>query len=193
MSEEIDWNDFATFKTLVRTGDPETSYVAACKAMDYSAEAQRIVATLMDDGVARIDEEIDLSLKAQGIAGTDTAFRKGRLALELWCFLIPTGKSRKTLKGRSPSREWIKSPAFPSILSVLEPILQGRAKRSQISTELKKAARREAREVVKAAAKAAKDAVKAEKAAAKAAAKAEKAEKAPPVQLELLTDTVVVH
>jgi len=137
-------------RNFVRNNDPETSQITGRKALEYSPKIQRYVADLMDDGVARIDEEICTELNNQGKPHTADAFRHGRLALAERSLLIPTGVTRPTIRGRELSIEWVKASAVPSIRAVLDPQLQLIAEEKE-ALRKKNAAEKKARKAAEAA------------------------------------------
>src|SRR5277367_1707744 len=92
---------------LVRETDPATSIEAAIKASKASRKAVAAVRSAMNDGTARIDEEIWQACRKAGYISSYATVRHGRLALSECGELVDTGATRKTSDG-SPSREWRK-------------------------------------------------------------------------------------
>ena len=94
-------------RRLYRKGDPATSLIAAASAMGEGLRSATIVLGVMQDGRARIDEEI--ANEAASKSGLSrTRFRHGRLVLLEAGMLLETGVTRHTSRGR-PSREYILS------------------------------------------------------------------------------------
>lgn len=107
----------------VRNTDPVTSRIAAAKAA-RSGDYVTWVLDIMQDGVPRIDQEIEEANLAAGRVGSDTSIRQARLALSRAWLLVPTGRTKNTKDG-SPSREWVISPdciAEKVLVKVKEPL-----------------------------------------------------------------------
>lgn len=139
-----------TIQYYTRNGDPATSRAAGEKAAKYSPEVIRKVANTMDDGVARIDEEIHEATVASGYKKTADAIRHGRGALVARGYLVPTGKTRATKTGGEQSQEWVRRQTVPSIITVVDFDLQNeasvRAAEAKQRREEKKAAKKAAKE-----------------------------------------------
>jgi hypothetical protein len=95
-------------RQLARKDDSKPSLEAARRAARATRKAVSAVAQVMDDGVARIDEEIWHACRAAEYLSSLDAVRHARLALSRAGRLIDTGETRPTKDGVS-SRVWVKA------------------------------------------------------------------------------------
>lgn len=90
-----------------RREDPITSVKALAKVRKTSARTIQEVASLMLDGVPRIDQEIERDCRYLRNYGMSlSSIQHGRLVLQEVKILVSTGRSKKT-KDNSESLEWI--------------------------------------------------------------------------------------
>jgi hypothetical protein len=92
---------------LVRNEDPGTSFAAARRAARASSVAMELIAEIMADGVARMDEEIWEACRTAGLFRSLDVIRHARLALVRSGQLLRPGGTRQTKNGTS-SRLWVK-------------------------------------------------------------------------------------
>jgi hypothetical protein len=95
----------ASFR-MTRSDDPETSAAAAEEAAKAARKVAAAVRLAMADGINRNDEEILLACAMRGYSTSLDRIRHGRLALTKAGFLVPTGFTRLTVRGK-PSRTWV--------------------------------------------------------------------------------------
>lgn len=93
-------------RRLVRSGEAETSLLAAIKAAKASRRAVEAVSDVMADGTSRMDEEIWVACRSSGYICSLSTIQHGRLALSESRVLVPTGETRVTRDGM-PSRVWV--------------------------------------------------------------------------------------
>lgn len=96
-----------------RKSDAETSIAAGCKAAKAVRRIADAVFDLMQDGAARIDEEIWMDLRQAGDDVSSDVVRHARMVLTRneRPMLLETGEQRKTSRGAN-SRVWIIAPNF---------------------------------------------------------------------------------
>lgn len=94
-----------------RKSDPRTSVEAARLAAKASLKAMQAVESVMQDGKARIDEEIWQACRQAGYISSFDTIRHGRLALSEAGVLTGTSGTRATANG-AQSREWVLNTGF---------------------------------------------------------------------------------
>ena len=100
-------NLFDQSNPIARSTDPPTSAAAALEAAKHHPDdaVAAIVASIMLDGVPRIDEEISKAGRAMGHKLTGSRFRHGRKLLVDQGRIVATGNRRPTSNG-GRSMEW---------------------------------------------------------------------------------------